>query len=294
MSPNPASEDYGAAAGTVGITIATSASPEVVWVALTEVAIVGQWFGNLTSALDPGRTARLDFGDGDFFSIENVRADRPHLLHYAWRFLGIGALDSITWRISPKGSGCLVSVTDSEPERSREWAQELRSGWLDFTQRLERFLRTGEPSRYDWSREIHASIELCQTPGDAEQTLFASASRRAEWLPLGIPSPGADGRAAIADGPEPARFYTTELVRESPSHLRFELGRGEWLNATKCYLELSPRRSGSMLSVRHAGWEAISWERSDQLEQRKRFCGIWINALKRARQLVEENSSSRQ
>jgi uncharacterized protein YndB with AHSA1/START domain len=294
LSPKPASKDYGAATGTVGITIATTAAPEVVWVALTDVTVVGQWFGNLSSDLAPGATARLDFGDGDFFSIENVRADRPHLLEYAWRFLGIGALDSITWRILPKGSGCLVSVTDSEPERSREWAQELRSGWLDFTQRLERFLQTGEPSRYDWSREIHASIELGQALRDAERSLFTSASRQAEWVPLGIPSPRADGRAAEEDGPEPARFYTTKVVKEGPSHFRFELGCDEWLNATKCYLELSPRRSGSMLSVRHAGWEAISWERNDQLEQRKRFCGVWIDALKRARQLVEENSSSRQ
>jgi uncharacterized protein YndB with AHSA1/START domain len=292
LSPYPASENNGT--GTVSVTIATSSAPEVVWVALTDAVVAGQWFGNLTPGLDAGGAARLDFDDGDFFTIEDIRADRPHLLQYTWRFLGIGAVDSITWRILPKGSGCLVSVTDSEPERSREWAQELRSGWLDFTRRLDRFLRTGEPSRYDWSREIQASIELGQPPSDAGRSLFASDARQAEWLPSSSASPGAEGGVVIEDGLQPARFYSTGVVQDGPSRLRFELGCDEWLNATRCYLELSPRKSGSMLSVRHAGWEAISWESSNQFEQRKRFCGIWINALKRARQLVDENSSSRQ
>jgi len=294
LSPKQANEDHNRAASTVSITIATGASPEMVWRALTDVAVVEKWFGDLSPGFKQGQTARLDFGDGDFFSIEDISMDRPHLLRYGWRFLGIGALDSITWRVVPKGAGCLVTVTDSEHERSREWAQELRSGWLDFTQRLEKFLRTGARSRYDWSREIHASIELDRAPSYVMQLLFATESGQARWLPFGGFASRVESGSLIEDGLEPARFYISDVSCEGPASLRFELGCGEWLNSTGCFLEVSARRSGSMLSVRHAGWEAISWESKEQVEQRKRFCAIWINALKRARQLVEEHSSSRQ
>jgi uncharacterized protein YndB with AHSA1/START domain len=93
-----------------------------VWQALTEPQRVARWFGTLTGALRPGTSVRLDFGDGDFFTLEIIQLDPPYLLQYAWRFLGIGPLNTITWQVAPRDKGCQVTVTDSEPERSHEAA----------------------------------------------------------------------------------------------------------------------------------------------------------------------------
>ena len=144
------------APSTVVMTFATSASAGEVWRALTEPTLVACWFGTLTTALRLGEKVHLDFGDGDFFTLEVTRTEPPYLLEYTWRFLGIGPLEAITWRIASKDSGCLVTVIDNEPDRSPEVALLLKEGWLDFTQRLEQFLTTGsvhrELRRFEWRR----------------------------------------------------------------------------------------------------------------------------------------------
>jgi predicted ester cyclase/uncharacterized protein YndB with AHSA1/START domain len=156
-----------------------------VWEALTEKTTVCRGFGTLSGKLRQGSDAHLDFGDGDFFTLEVLQIEAPYLLQYAWRFLGIGPLDTITWHIVPQDIGCRVTVTDSEPGRSREAATELKKGWLDFTRRLSRFLATGKSTRYDWRREFEGSIELAGKMEDVYNTLF-SPQMQARWLPLGV------------------------------------------------------------------------------------------------------------
>ena len=280
--------------GLVSKSIATDASPEEVWRALTDALMVEQWFGTLTPGLNTGETARLDFGDGDFFLIEDIRLERPHFLHYVWRFLGIGPFDSIDWRIAAKGSRCVVTVTDSEPLRSSEWAQELESGWLDFTERLERFLKTGEFARYDWSREIQAGIELTCATSQAGKGLFRSTAGQTAWLPFNGPALQSGGEVTIQDGGEPTRFFIREVAYDSASCVQFELSCDEWLNSTRCFLELSPRSDNTMFTLRHKGWEGISYDGSEQLKQRKRFCVLWITALKNARRFIAEHCSTQQ
>lgn len=272
-------------------TIATPAPPEEVWRALTDAPEVAQWFGLLTPGLVEGGKAWLDFGDGDFFELEAIHLERPHLLRYIWRFLGIGARDTITWRVIANGSGSLVTVTDSEPERSPEWVEELEAGWLDFTQRLERFLQTRTHNRYDWSREIHAGIELDCAVGAAGRALFASAHEGADWLPFSGGAWPEGGTVTVKDELEPAHFTISEVISDDPSCLQFKLNCNEWLNPTRCFLELLPRNGGSMFTLRHSGWEAIDFSGEEQRRQRKRFCGLWIAALKNARRLVADHSS---
>ncbi|MFP5260344.1 MAG: SRPBCC family protein [Blastocatellia bacterium] len=270
----------------MSVTVSVKAAPAEIWRALTDRVVVKQWFGNLSSDLLPRAEARLDFGDGDFFSIEGVQVDPPYELKYVWRFLGIGPPDSITWRITPREPGCVVTVTDSEPERSSEWARELETGWLDFTRRLETFLRTGRPARYDWSRVFKGNIDLARPAEDMWGALFAPGAQK-EWLPLNGADLQAGRESTLGDDLTPNRFRVSNVVWEAPRSVSFRLTCEEWLNRTKCYLELSPCRSGSRLSVSHTGWDAISLSAEDQLRQRKRFSAHWIKALQSASQIAE-------
>lgn len=273
--------------GTVTVTIAPNVTAAKAWQALTEPSFVGRWFGTPSGVLRPGGSVGLDFGDGDFFEIEDIHLDPPNRIQYAWRFMGTGPQDSITWHITPKGSGCLVTVTDYQPERSREEAHLLRQGWLDFTQRLEQFLATSQSTRYDWRREFDAAIEL---PGTIEAVwgVLFSSGKQTQWLPLSTPSLEAGAPFTLDDNAEPPVLEVTDVIWNSPSRVAFQLAHSHWLHPTSCQLELSGRRHSTVLSVSHVGWEAISLHSADQLRQRKRFSQIWVTALKAARQLVEQ------
>jgi uncharacterized protein YndB with AHSA1/START domain len=275
-----------AAVGTVIVDTLVNAPVLEVWQALTDPTVICRWFGELTGELRLGGNARFEFGDGDFFVLEDVQLNPPHHLQYAWRFLGTGPLDTITWDIVPQGSVSLVRVTDSELDRSREEALSLREGWLDFTQRLERFLSTGQSSRYDWCREFDGSIELECTQDVVWRKLF-SPEGQTQWLPL-------DGIALedrvhflAADGTEASLFQITDVKWNPPSKVQFHLFHPDWLHATRCSLELSPRNERTMLSIHHDGWEAISPHDEKQQQQRKRFSALWVTALKRAHQLID-------
>src|SRR4051812_44584819 len=125
--------------------------------------------------------AQLDFGDGDFFLIDDVKVSPTTHVTYRWRFLGTSEPDVITWRLEPAGSDTIVAVSDWHSDRDPESNQELEEGWRDFTNRLVRFLATGSNTRYDWRRTLDAAIELPIPIDAARRLLSVDASR---WLPL--------------------------------------------------------------------------------------------------------------
>jgi uncharacterized protein YndB with AHSA1/START domain len=266
---------------TVEVTRAVHAPLTDVWEALTLPGIVEKWFGRLTSPLVAGQPTTLEFGDGDFFEIQVTRLYPPTSLDYSWRFLGIGPRDNISWSIAPKGSGCLVTVRDTEAWRTQEDAALLRKGWLDFTNRLEKFLRKCKSTRYPWRHEFDGSIELAGGVGIVWRYLF-ERNGPAKWLPLGESGlqPGAE--FTIDDGLEPSKFKITRVELNPPTGLQFDITTDEWLYPTQGKFNLSPRNISSLLSVSHNGWEAISLDKDYQREQRKRFCAFWIKTLRGA------------
>jgi uncharacterized protein YndB with AHSA1/START domain len=275
-----------AASGKTEVTIALNVSATDIWQALTEPATVSRWFGMLTSPLRPGGSSRLDFGDGDFFELESIQLIPPHRLQYDWRFLGIGPLDHITWRIEPNSSGCLLAVIDSEVERSYETVQLLKEGWQDFIQRLERFLATGESTRYDWRREFDGSIEL-PAPSQVAWEVLLAPQMQAQWLPLAGSVLGEGTSITLADGIEPSELEIINVVRKAPISVSFQLCHTRWLNPTSCTLELSTRSNSALLTIQHLDWEGISSCSDDQLQQRRRFCACWIKVLRGARRLID-------
>lgn len=272
--------------GTVEVTISVDASPAEVWKALTDPLIVAKWFGNLSSPFVEGQATRLDFDDGDFFGIETIRLDPLSTIQYSWRFLGIGPLDLITWKISPGESGCLVTVLDEEPGRTMEDALSLREGWLDFTSRLRRFLKSGKSSRYSWRRELDVSIELKADSKAAWPLLFETESL-SDWLPVDAVAIESGAHLKLDDQADPSAFEITNARILAPSQIEFDLSSTDWLNPTRCALSIFPRTEGSLLGVSHNGWEEIKKGRAYQKGQRQRFCNFWIAALERAREIVK-------
>jgi uncharacterized protein YndB with AHSA1/START domain len=281
--------------GSVVVSVEVSSPVEKVWQSLTESAVASRWFGMLSTDLvtslsfcHSGGAARLDFGDGDFFDLTSVRLTPPNLIQYDWRFLAMGPCDAITWRIEPSESGSLVTVTDYQPGRSPEACMMLRKGWLDFTSRLVEFHATGKNTRYDWRRELDVGTEINGSIGEVWTFLFAP-DVQTQWLPFDSPLESGI-QVAVSDKVEPKVLRLDQVAWEPPHQVEFQLGGVRWKQSTTCRIELTARETDTLCYVSHNGWEHISLDQAEQLQQRKRFSALWIEALKRARQITESES----
>lgn len=288
----PAAE---ASPGTVQVTVEVNATAEQVWKALTDAETAARWFGNLSGSLAPGAKHRLDFGDGDFFSISDVLLDQPRRLQYRWRFLGTGPENLITWTLKPGSlepgrETTVVTVDDYEANRSQVGVRELTEGWTDFLQRLERYHATGSDARYDWRREFDGAIEFPVPAGLAMEYLVIRPNAH-RWLPWNPASISEGLEVSVGDGIMPAKFSISSLERPDESSISFELSCEAWSGRTKCVLQIRPHGTGSILIVSHSGWEGIMDSDSDQKFQRKRFGSLWIAALREASETVDRARS---
>lgn len=267
------------------------APAEAVWRALTARGAVANWFGDLDAPLENGSIARVEFGDGDFFTLEDIRLNPPHSVQYSWRFLGVGPRDNIRWTVASAGNCCAVTATDEEEGRSPEEARQLRKGWLDFTRRLRDYLHKGESTRYSWRHDFDGSIELPCDVARAREKLF-SPEAQARWLPLPAGASLSDGTYFYpTDGEEPSRLLVTRVEWKSRYAVAFRLSTPVWQRPTMCQLNLSSRPHGTLLSVSHRGWRLIGADVDYQKEQRRRFCHLWVGLLTEARQLVASPAS---
>jgi uncharacterized protein YndB with AHSA1/START domain len=247
------------------------------WRAISEPPQVRRWLGTLWSQLAPGTSTRLDFGDGDFFELDVVRVEPPRTLELAWRFLGIAPVARVTWTVeSLEEFACVVRVRDHEDGRGREETLALASGWVDFLERLARFLETGGWARYAWRKEADVAIELAVPLRDARRLL---ADELSAWLP-GAPAalePGAE-LAVLDDAPLAVRG-----IRRRPDALDVDLARPGWERATRCAILVRGRAAGSLLEVHHVGFGETPLDDGPARRLRARAVRTWIEALRRAR-----------
>ena len=285
-TPLPEESPSGAEASEVVVRIATRHSVEAAWRAITEPACLSRWFGDwLPLARAEGR-ARLDFGDGDFFLIERIAAEPPLQLSYRWRFLGTGPEDAITWKLTPLDIGCLLTVSDREPGRTGAACEEMKEGWLDFLRRLDRYLETGESSRYAFRPELDGSIELPAPPRESWRALFETAMQ-AGWLPLNGPI-APNTLLVPSDGEPPDALRIVRVGWNPPESVRFELATGNGAPPMEVRLALCAHGRSTLLSFSHRGWERSVKSSSDARRQRSRFSALWIRMLERARRQVEQ------
>jgi uncharacterized protein YndB with AHSA1/START domain len=283
-TPGPEPEIELGEAGTVVVAAATTTRPDDAWAALTERARVAHWFGELSDELTAGAHVRLGFGDGDFFDLEVERVEWP-VVRWTWRFMGTGPQDKVELRVDAHGDVSRVTVTDREPDRGADEARALGEGWRDFTSRLQRYLATGERSRYDWRSDVDVSIALPIGPDAARRLLLGAA---AGWLPL---PPGAESLIAadvvvLDDGEAPARFAIGDLAGTGPASVRFEL-RPEGLDgALETRIAVTAHGDGSTLAIAQSGFRKLSVDIEGQRRIRERFASAWRSAVLRAADLV--------
>ena len=271
--------------GTVVVEVDVKAPPQKVWEAVTEPAIVRRWFGELSTALQDGSSARLDFGDGDFFTIDGVAGEAPRRLGYFWRFLGTGPRDRIVWDITPTSSGSRVRVTDSESSRTPKVVDELFEGWTDFLGRLRLYVATGETTRYDWRREFSSAAELSGPP-EKNQCFLEDLDTMNSWMPFRANGLTDKGAVEIQDGLMPQVLTVTDLRRDSETSMSFGLRAQEWQSSTTCKIEIVPQAGGSLLVLSHAGWENIGQNDEYRMNQRRRFGGHWVESMRRAQDIA--------
>jgi uncharacterized protein YndB with AHSA1/START domain len=272
-------------AGTVVVAAQTPASRETVWRALSARPRIDQWFGALTGELAPGAHPRLDFGDGDFFDLEVEAVDEP-VLRWAWRFMGCGPRDEIQLRVDRCDGGTAVTVTDHEPDRERDEALALGEGWRDFTMRLQRYLATGERSRYDWRSDVDVWIEL---PLDAEAARRLVIGSAAEWLPLAAGASNlitADA-LVLGDGELPAAFAILGVEGAGPASVRFELRPDGMAGSLPTRVAVVPRGDHAMLAIGQTGFRLLAADDATRRRIRERFAAAWLTAARRARELAD-------
>jgi uncharacterized protein YndB with AHSA1/START domain len=249
------------------------------WLAISEPPQVERWFGTLSSELEPGRAARLDFGDGDFFDLEARQVDPPTLLEYTWRFLGIGPENRITWTVDSLDElWCEVAVRDEDPERSRRESLGLATGWADFLGRLSQFLETGKWSRYAWREDVDASIAL-PVPLARARSLLDRASHT-WWLPVDCSGLLPGTAFAVRDH---GGLEVQDVQRVDRDTIELGLGRPEWRERTSCVLGLGLRADGALLEVHHRGFGDVPLDDQARKELRACTARTWIAALERAR-----------
>lgn len=265
--------------GTVRVAIASRRAPDEVWPALYDTDRLAQWFGELDAPWRAGHPARLEFGDGDFFTIDTLDVTPSRSLTFDWRFLGLGPTARVQWSLREVPDGTEVSVEDVQADRIPAEADELRSGWTDFFERLSRYLSTGERSRYGTRDDIDGTVAVA---GPAHGLLEPETLHK--WLPIAI-----DGFGPrwffIVDDDGPRRFRMDDW-QARPDGVSFALEVPDAAAPTRADVWLAQADAEWHLSFRHTGWARLGLPDRQARALRRRFTVTWIEALRSAGKLT--------
>ncbi|MEV4433837.1 SRPBCC domain-containing protein [Streptomyces sp. NPDC049585] len=266
--------------GAVRLAVRLAAPPEHVWPALTEPDRVAEWFGDLAAPLRPGEDNRLDFEDGDFFTLRPTLLVPARQLAYEWRFLGIGKQQRIAWTLDEDGTGTLLTVTDHDTTRTPAEAGQLLEGWRDFLTRLATHLHTGTGARYALRDDIDGAVDL--PPGPYRPLTYPALL---DWLPV-----AEDGfRPAwffVVDDEGPRRFPLRDWELRDGQRLEFAVEIPGARAHPGAHVTLAPLADGTghRLAFAHRGWTRLGLPDGRAQELRRRFTATWIASLAAARE----------
>jgi len=267
--------------GTVRVSIRVQRSPEAAWLALTDPAKVGMWFGQLDAPWLVGRAGRIEFGDGDFFAVTATEVIEGRRVEFEWSFLGIGPVERISWSVTALSvQTAEITVEDRSTIRTPAEVEQMVAGWTDFFLRLHGYLATGRATRYDWREDIDGSAELAA--GTAFEPLHPDAIYR--WMPIST-----DGFRPrwffVVDDEGPRRFRIEDFALRG-NELTFAVQIPEATGLTHCRVGLEHVGAGRKLLFSHTGWRALGLSDSRSRVLRKRFADSWVASLRHARELA--------
>lgn len=265
--------------GIVRVVIRVDESIDAVWPALSDPARIGKWFGDLDQPWLVARTGRIDFGDGDFFVVTATEIVEPCLIEFEWSFLGVGPINRIRWTVSARPEGAEIAVEDFDPDRTPAEADQMVAGWTDFFGRLERFLVTGEPERYEWREDIDGSVNLPK--GDFAPLDMDSLYR---WLPIASDGFGPRWFFTV-DDEGPQRFRIANWDVES-NRLTFSVEIPNATGSTSCTVEVEAIANSTRLRFVHTGWRSLGLPDGRSRALRRRFAATWVATLERAQELA--------
>lgn len=264
----------------VRVTLRLPAPAARVWPKLTEPRHVAQWFGDLAGPLTVGEDNRLDFEDGDFFTLRPTRLVAGREVAFEWRFLGVGKRQRIVWTLEPAADGpgeSVLTVDDHDATRTPAEAAQLREGWTDFLTRLATHLRTDRSARYALRDDIDGAVDL---PTGPYRPLTYPALL--DWLPV-----AEDGfRPAwffVVDDEGPRRFALRDWDLLEDERLTFEVEIPEAPGAPSAEVTLTPVPDGLRLSFAHRGWTRLGLPDHRAQDLRRRFTATWVASLAAAR-----------
>jgi uncharacterized protein YndB with AHSA1/START domain len=269
-----------------------------VWRALTEPDRLAKWLAvSVGSFLMTDRDMVLDFEDGEYFLVRPVEVKAPRLLRYYARWLGIGQITSVTWRLEDIGVGTLVRVIEEATNPPWDWQTWNGGGWPGILEQLAAHLRTGLSWRWPWRRMgPYVQAELPVPVYVAWDQLFGP-NRLKYWLIARSGELAAGGTLPIMMGDASGTLDMTvdEVVgpgQAPPSflpHVNYRLRRPAWQCDVAGRLWLEPAGWGKcLLQAFHYNWEALPGDL--QKSERRILTGYWAESARRAQQVFEFNS----
>lgn len=271
-----------------------------VWEVLVDPQHIREWFGVCHGGwAELDQESTLDFEDGEFFYCRTYgstppTAARPGVLTYLWRWVGIGPAARVTWTITPKPDGAMVTVVEEATNPPSDWRSWNGMGWPGILDQLAGYLRTGANTRWPWRRMgPYLQIPLPAMPFQAWEALTSPGAVK-HWLQRSAGSLAVDDEMTLVmgDASGTVRLRVTRSVdagQEFPSylpHVEFELRRPSWSAALGGRMWIEPAGLGeSLLQIFHHDWERLDIQ--DPVTERKLLTNFWVNAAARAQQLFQ-------
>jgi uncharacterized protein YndB with AHSA1/START domain len=227
---------------------------EKVWDYLTKPELLAKWFAD-TSYIGPDAPVHMETGDGDFFSGRVVEWDPGIVLGLRWKFDGCGPEYEVRFSLLRRKQGTELTVQDRGAITVEE-AECLRVGWSEFLMRFEKSLLKNVNTRFNWRKALTLTIRVAET----KQELLAAALNDPRWY-----------QAALAG-------VRAQIHQPRGNEIAATITNDAWGDVeTRARVKLKNIRGVNYAYVAHEGW--VELPANLALAERRRFVGIWINAL---------------
>lgn len=227
---------------------------ETVWDYLTKPELLAKWFAD-TSNFGPEAPVHMETAGGDFFSGKVVEWDPGIVLGLRWKFLGCGPEYEVRFSLLRRKQGTELTVQDRGAITVEE-AECLRVGWSEFLMRFEKALVKNVNTRFNWRKALTLTIRVAET----KRELLLGALNDPRWY-----------QAALAG-------VRAQIHEPRENEINATITHDEWGDAeTSVRVRLKNIRDADYAYVAHEGWIELPAELAQA--ERKRFVGIWLNAL---------------